>query len=452
MAQANPNLDRLLLDKPLPVNPEAERMVLGCIMLDNALMAEAAAVLSRDDFGLPSNATIYDAMLTIAAGGDAINPITLMAELQRSGDLDRVGGPVAIGQLFDGVPRFSDISSYLRIVAEASTARRLIRIGSDLAVRALDGEESVAEQIEYAQRLILDLEAPGEKQAWASAEELSISRLADLEDFCESGRGMRGLATGLTGIDGLLGGLQKSDLVIIGARPSMGKSALMLRMAEGVAMRNDGAVVALFSVEMSKEQLMDRWLSSQSLVDGQRIKTGQVGRDDWRALNDAQSRIARQNVYIDDRSGLTALQMRSRLRQLTRKHKAGVSVVFVDYLQRMRVVGKPESRLQEVRQIVSDLKSIAKDFNVPVVALSSLSRKPEERPDKRPLLSDLRETGDIESDADVVMFIYRDEVYNPNTTDKPGMAEVSIQKHRNGPLGLVELRWNDACTRFDNLY
>lgn len=451
MAQENP-LDRLLLDKPLPVHSEAERMVLGCIMLDNELMAEAATVLSREAFGVPSNGAIFDAMVTLAASGEAINPLTLVTELQRLGELDRIGGHAAIARLIDGVPRFSNIDSYLRLVANAHMSRRLVRIGSDVAVRAVDGEDPVAEQIEYAQRQILDLEAPGEQQSWSGAGELSQTRLADLENFCASGRYLRGLATGLTGIDGLLGGLQKSDLIIIGARPSMGKSGLLLAMADGAASSrlNEESVVAIFEVEMSKDQLADRWLSMRSGVDGHRMNTGQVNQRDWQALTRAQAEIAAQRVYIDDRSNLTTIQMRSRLRQLNRRYKQGVSVVFVDYLQRMRAVGRAESRLHEVRQIVADLKSIAKDFNVPVVALSSLSRKPEERTDKRPILSDLRETGDIESDADVVMFIYRDEVYNPHT-DKPGIAEISIQKNRKGPLGVVELRWIDVLTKFENL-
>lgn len=441
-----------MLDKPLPSNPEAERMVLGCIILNNELLAEVAVALSRDSFAVPSHGMIFDAMITIAAGGGGIDPLTLVAELQHMGDLDKVGGGAAIARLFDGVPRFSNIDSYIRLVAECALSRRLIRMGSDLACRALDGELPVAEQLEYAQRQVLDLEAPGESQSWSSADELASSRIAALEEFAASQKFMRGLATGYFSIDSILGGLQKSDLIIIGARPSMGKSALLMGMADGIASseHNEDSVVAVFEIEMSKNQLMDRWLAMRASIPGQRFKTGRLSNDEWRDLTTAQQEIGRLKVFIDDRSSLTALQMRSRLRQLNRRYRQGVSVVFVDYLQRMRAVGRPESRLHEIRQIVSDLKSIAKDFNIPVVALSSLSRKPEDRTDKRPQLSDLRESGDIESDADVVAFIYRDEVYNPNTAE-PGIAEISIQKHRNGPLGLAKLGWNDAYTRFSNL-
>ncbi len=441
-------------DRALPNNIEAERSILGAILLDNTTVNQAAEMLQRDDFFLDSHRRIYDKMLYLMEQGRAIDPITLQDSLKQAGDLDMIGGAAFIGALIDGVPRFSNIQEYCRIVKGKSIVRRLITTSNQIMNRCFDAEDSPDVLLDEAERSILSIAEDRIRQGFVPISEVAHKQLQHIEEVAGREQLVTGIATGFRDLDYMTSGLQRGDLIIIAARPSMGKTAFCLNIAQNAAMRQQHhgskAIVGIFSLEMSKEQLVQRMLCAQARIDAHRLRTGMLSKEDWRHLAMGVSELAEAQIFLDDTPAISSLEMRAKIRRLKNEQR-GLDMIIVDYLQLMSGKGRVESRQQEVSQISRDLKAIAKEMNVPVIALSQLSRAVESRSDHRPMLSDLRESGSIEQDADLVMFIYRDEVYNPET-EKQNVAEIIIGKQRNGPIGNVELVFLKQLTRFEDKY
>lgn len=441
-------------DRALPSNIEAERSILGAVLLDNQTINQAAEMLRRDDFFLDSHRRIYDKMLHLMEQGRAIDPITLQDALRQAGDLDLIGGAAFIGALIDGVPRFSNIQEYCAIVKGKSIVRKLITTSNQIINRCFDAEDTPDILLDEAERAILSIAEDRIRQGFVPISEVAHKQLQHIEEIAGREQLVTGISTGFRDLDYMTSGLQRGDLIIIAARPSMGKTAFCLNIAQNAALRQqhhgNKAIVGIFSLEMSKEQLVQRMLCAQARIDAHRLRTGMLSKEDWRHLAMGVSELAEAQIFLDDTPAISSLEMRAKVRRLKNEQR-GLDLIIVDYLQLMSGKGKVESRQQEVSQISRDLKAIAKEMNVPLIALSQLSRAVETRSDHRPQLSDLRESGSIEQDADIVMFIYRDEVYNPET-EKPNVAEIIIGKQRNGPIGDVELVFLKQLTRFEDKY
>ena len=442
-----------VLEKSLPGNVEAERMILGVILLDNSVINQAIERLKPDDFFLSSHRLIFDKMVRLVEQGRGIDPITLQEELRRSGELDAVGGVAYITSLFDGVPRFSNLDSYLRIVKGKSTLRRLIGASNQIMAMAFDEQEEPELILDEAERQIFAIAEDRVKEGFVHIGEVAGKQLKVLDEIAGRQQLITGISTGFRDLDFMTSGMQRGDLIIIAARPSMGKTAFCLNIAQHAALHpqhhGQKAVVGVFSLEMSKEQLVQRMLCSQARVDAHRLRTGMLGRDDWRRLGMAVGELSEAQIFLDDTPGISVLEMRAKTRRLLNEQKA-LDMIIVDYLQLMSGRGRYESRQQEVSQISRELKMLAKELNVPLIALSQLSRAPETRTgNHKPQLSDLRESGSIEQDADVVMFIYREEFYRPET-ERQNIAEIIIGKQRNGPIGSVDLVFLKSMTKFED--
>ena len=441
------------LEKSLPGNLDAERMILGVILLDNTVVNQAIERLKPDDFFLSSHRRIFERMIQLVEQGRGIDPITLQEELRRGGELETVGGIAYIASLFDGVPRFSNIDSYIKIVKGKSTLRKLINASNQIMAMAFDDEEEPELILDEAERKIFSIAEDRIKQGFVHIGEVATKQLKVIDEIAGREQLITGIATGFRDLDYMTSGMQRGDLIIIAARPSMGKTAFSLNIAQNAALHpqhhGEKAVVGVFSLEMSKEQLVQRLLCSQARVDAHRLRTGMLNRDDWRRLGLAVGELSEANIFLDDTPGISVLEMRAKARRLLNEQKS-LDMIIVDYLQLMSGKGRYESRQQEVSQISRELKMLAKELNVPLIALSQLSRAPETRTGShKPQLSDLRESGSIEQDADVVMFIYREEVYKPET-EKQNIAEIIIGKQRNGPVGSVELVFLKSLTRFED--
>ena len=441
-------------DRALPSNIEAERSILGAVLLDNQTINQAAEMLRRDDFFLDSHRRIFDKMLLLMEQGRAIDPITLQDALKNGGDLEMIGGAAFIAALIDGVPRFSNIEEYCRIVKGKSIVRKLITTSNQIMNRCFDAEDTPDVLLDEAERSILAIAEDRIRQGFVPISEVAHKQLQHIEEIAGREQLITGIATGFRDLDYMTSGLQRGDLIIVAARPSMGKTAFCLNIAQNAALRpqhnGEKAIVGIFSLEMSKEQLVQRMLCSQARIDAHRLRTGMLSKEDWRHLALGVSELAEARIFLDDTPAINVLEMRAKVRRLKNEQR-GLDMIIVDYLQLMSGKGRTESRQQEVSQISRDLKAIAKEMNVPVIALSQLSRAVESRSDHRPMLSDLRESGSIEQDADIVMFIYREDVYNPET-EKQNIAEIIIGKQRNGPIGEVELVFLKQLTRFEDKY
>lgn len=438
------------LERPLPSSIESERVVLGAILVDNNLVSQAIEMIRPDDFYAPLNRRIFRAMIALFEHGQEIDPISIGEELKKEGAIDAMGGISTITSLTYGLPPFSDIAHYAKIIRDKATVRNLIKACNEITTNALSEEEDAKDLIEMAERRIFALADEKAKEGFTHIEPVAQQLLGKIQEFAKrESHALTGLSTGFREIDQRTSGLQSTDLIIVAARPSMGKTALALTIAQNAAML-ERATVAVFSLEMSKEQLVMRLLSSEARVDAQRLRTGYLTREEWGRLAEAIGKLSEGKLFIDDTPGISVLEMRAKLRRLVSENKK-IDLVVVDYLQLMSGGKKTESRQQEVSQISRDLKSLAKEFGVPIIALSQLSRAPEARNPPIPLMSDLRESGSIEQDADVVAFIYRAEYYN-ETEENKGVAEILIAKQRNGPTGKVTLAFLREFTRFENYY
>lgn len=435
----------------LPANVEAERSILGAILLDNFSYNQAAEHLRADDFSLDSHRRIYSRMIDLAESSRPIDMITLMEELDRHKDLQSVGDVGYISSLVDGVPDRPSIEHYVRIVRDKALLRGLIHAANTAISRAADQSDAAEDVLSDAEAAIFQLSEKRIGRGFLGVQEIVRESFGSVDALLQRGQRITGLATHYADLDEMTSGLQRADLVIIAGRPSMGKTAFAMNIAENAAIE-DQQVVGVFSLEMSREALLLRLLCSQARVDAHKMRTGSLWQDDTKKLVRAMEQLARAPVYIDDTPGITLSEMRAKARRL--KQSAGkLDLIIVDYLQLMSGGGKRyENRTQEVSAISRGLKALAKELTVPVIALSQLSRAPESRGgDHRPQLADLRESGSIEQDADVVAFIFREEVYKQDDPDLQGKAELIIAKQRNGPTGRVKLAFIKNCTRFESL-
>ncbi|MGB8031962.1 MAG: replicative DNA helicase [Terracidiphilus sp.] len=448
----------LTLEAGLPANLDAEKTILGAILLDNTAHAEAAQSLKSDDFSLDSHRRIFLRMTELIDTGRTVDIVTLSNELARYKEVESVGGVAYLASLTEGLPRRPVIEDYIRIVKDKSMLRRLMGICSAAIAKAADQSQDAIGVLDETESQLLEVSDAGLTQGLQSIEFIIRDSFGSIDNLYKQSRDVTGLATGFTDFDRMTSGLQKGELIIIAARPSMGKTALAINIAENAALRY-GSVVAIFSLEMSRESLLRRMLASQANVDQQKIQKGFFGRVEQERLQVALSQLLEAHIFIDDSAGSTVSEMRAKARRL-KQNSGGLDLVMVDYLQLMSATlpGASrkgyENRVQEVSAISRGLKAMAKELQVPVIALSQLSRSNEKRDDKRPLLSDLRESGSIEQDADVVAFIHRESYYNrdENMADADkSKAEIIIAKQRNGPTGIIQMHWNSAFTRFDGV-
>jgi replicative DNA helicase len=438
------------LERPLPSSDESERVILGAILLDNALISQAVEQLKAEDFYSPLNRRIYSAMIALFESSKQIDPVLIIEELKKEGSVDSIGGISTIANLTFGLPHFSNLADYIRVVKDKSVVRRLIRTCNQITSEALSEEDDAAAVLDHAEQMIFALADERTRQGFEHVQPVAEKVLAKVQEYAKrETHALTGLATGFRDLDNWTSGLQKTYLIIVAARPSMGKTALCLTLAQNAAILEQ-AVVAVFSLEMSKEQLVMRMLSSESKVDAHRFRTGYLTRDEWGRLAHGIETLSKAKIFIDDTAGISVLEMRAKARRLAAEQKK-LDLIVVDYLQLMGGSRRTESRQQEVSQISRELKGLAKELNVPVVALSQLSRAPEARNPPKPLMSDLRESGSIEQDADVVAFIYREDYYN-KTEENQGLAELIIAKQRNGPTGTVKLAFLKEFTRFENYF
>jgi replicative DNA helicase len=434
-------------DKGLPSNVEAERSILGAILLDNAVCNQAIELLRRDDFFLDSNRRIFDKMVALTERLMPIDLITLSDDLRRAGEFEQIGGATYIASLIDGVPRTDTIEPYAKLVKQKSMLRKLISASQQIVSLAFEEEDDADVIIDKAEQMIFRIAEDRVRQGFQYIGDVAHRRLEQIEQMAGRPEMITGVPTGFTDFDRMTSGLQRQELIVIAARPSMGKTALALNMAQYAS--KNANVVGIFSLEMSAEQLVSRLLCSEARVDAHRLRTGYLNREEWARLADALRRLCETKVFIDDTAAVGVMEMRAKCRRLKAEH--GLDLLIVDYLQLMAGRGRIESRQQEVSQISRDLKTLAKELDIPVVALSQLSRAPEQRSEHKPQLSDLRESGAIEQDSDVVCFIYREELYNP-TDENQGTAELIIGKQRNGPTGTVQLAFLKEFTRFENMW
>lgn len=434
-------------DRTPPHHLDAEVAVLGSALLSRAALAEVVEVVKPEDFYKTGHRLVFEAILELYARGDVIDPITLVDRLGKTGGLDDVGGATRIHDLVASVPTAANALYYARIVREKAVLRRLIDAGTQVVQIGFEGDEDVNISVDRAEQLIYDVAQGRVTNEFSPLKELLSEGLERIEQRYENHSEVTGLATGLDDLDRITAGLQPQNLVILAARPAVGKSSLALGIAHYVTVQLRRPAI-IFSLEMSKGEIVDRMLASEARVDSFKIRTGRLSETDWASLSDAVGRLDQAPLFIDDTAATTLMEIRSKCRRL--KHRQGLDLVVVDYLQLMQSHRRVDNRVQEVSEISRGLKMLAKELEVPVLALSQLSRQTENRTDKRPQLADLRESGSIEQDSDIVMFIYRDDVYDHDSADK-GTAELHIAKHRNGPTGLVKLAFLDHITKFANL-
>ena len=436
-----------------PQSIEAEEAVLGGVLLDNQAMERAGEILDEEDFYRESHRRIWRALLELDQRREPADVITLTECLKRRGDLDAVGGSAAIAELVERTATAANVSLYARIVKEKAILRGLVDVASDVVGRAMTGNTGDVEQfLDEAENAVYRISERRVRAGFSKVEQIIVHSIEHIQKLYEKQELVTGVPTGFYELDKLTSGFQGGDLVIVAGRPSMGKSALATNMGQYAAER--GYPVALFSLEMSKESLVLRMLCGEARVDGQKVRTGHLGKREMPTLAMAASRLAEIPFYIDDTPALSVMEVRSRARRLMRDVAGpaeGVrGLIIVDYLQLMRANRDVDSREQEISMISRSLKGLAKELDVPVIALSQLNRQVESRADKRPMLSDLRESGAIEQDADLIVFVYRDEFYNKASTEE-GVAEVIVAKQRNGPLGTAKLLFRKEYTRFENL-
>ena len=453
-------LPNLAFDSGLPANVDAEKTILGAILLDNAAHAEAAEKIEAEDFSLDSHQRIFRRMTELINSQKAVDIITLANELSRLKEIESIGGVAYLASLTEGLPRRPVIEEYIRIVKDKSMLRKLMLICSNAIAQAANQGEAALDVLGAAESRLMEVSEKGLSSGFQSLDEIVQHSFGTIDNLYKNSREVTGLATEFGDFDSMTSGLQKGELIIIAARPSMGKTALAINIAENVAVKGK-AIVAVFSLEMSKESLLRRMLASQAGVDQRRLQTGFLPDEDKTKLRDALNQLVETRLFIDDTAALSLAEMRAKARRL--KHiRGGLDLIVVDYLQLMTATvpssGKKnyENRTQEVSAISRGLKALAKELNVPVVALSQLSRAGVQRKDDhRPMLSDLRESGSIEQDADVVAFIHREAYYNKDkeslTEAEKAKSEIIIEKQRNGPTGTVHMFFNSRYTRFESL-
>ena len=438
-----------MIDRVPPQNIEAEQAVLGAMMIDKEAISKATEILRENDFYRQDHRAVYQVVVDLFSKNQAVDMVTVTEALKREGKLEDVGGIQFITYLANAVPTAANITYHAKIVEEKSLLRQLISVSTQIAGSGYEGSEDVNTLLDNAERMILGVSERKISRDFAPIKEVVMSAVDRIDELYNKKGGITGIATGFIDFDRLTSGLQASDLILIAARPSMGKTALVLNMAQNIAIREKKSV-AFFSLEMSKEQLVQRMLCAEASIDSSRLRIGELEDNDWEKLIWAADSLSRAEIFIDDTPGITVMEMRAKARRLKVEHN--LQLIVIDYLQLMQGSGKKsgENRQQELSDISRSLKALARELNVPVIALSQLSRSVESRQVKRPMLSDLRESGALEQDADLVAFLYREDYYDKETENK-NITELIIAKHRNGPVDTVKLFFHKQYTRFANL-
>lgn len=442
-----PTMDENAIKRILPHSEEAEQSVIGSMMMDREAIVVASELISGEDFYNKQYGIIFETMIELNDAGNPVDLVTLQNRLREKDVPPEVSSLEFVRDLITAVPTSANIKYYANIVAEKSTLRKLIRLNEEIANTCYAGKENLEFILEDTEKRVFQLVQKRNTDEFTPIRQVVMNAMDKIETAAKNKGNVTGIPTGFTDLDYRTAGMQPSDLVLIAARPSMGKTAFVLNIAQQVAFKQNRAV-AIFSLEMSKEQLVNRMFSLESSVDAQKLRTGQLNDQEWERLIESAGIIGRSNLIIDDTPGISISELRSKCRKFKLEHN--LSMIIIDYLQLMTGSGRSDSRQQEISDISRSLKAVARELSVPVLALSQLSRAVEQRPDHRPMLSDLRESGAIEQDADVVMFIYRDDYYN-HDSEKKGVSEIIIAKQRNGPIGTVELAWLPEYTKFANL-
>ena len=441
-------MDEALIKRVPPHSIEAEQSVVGAMLMDRDAITVAAEIICGDDFYQKAYGVIFDSVVELFNEGKPVDLITLQNRLREKAVPEEISSLEFVRDLVTAVPTSANVKYYAEIVSEKATLRRLIKMNEAIADECYQGQEPLEAILERTEKQVFELvQNRGGNGEYVPIKQVVLNALEKIEKASKSKGTVTGIPTGFIDLDYKTSGLQPSDLILVAARPSMGKTAFVLNIAQHVAFKQN-RTVAIFSLEMSKEQLVNRLFSLESYVDAQLLRTGNLKDSDWEKLIEGAGTIGRSNLIIDDTPGISIAEMRSKCRKYKLEHNLGI--IMIDYLQLMSGSGKSDSRQQEISDISRSLKALARELSVPVIALSQLSRAVEQRPDHRPMLSDLRESGAIEQDADVVMFLYRDDYYHKDT-EKKDIAEVIIAKQRNGPIGTIELVWLPRYTQFVNM-
>jgi replicative DNA helicase len=438
---------RNTMERIPPHNEEAERSVLGAAMLDKDALYDVLEVVRPRDFYNQNHKEIFEGISELARRNVAVDVLTVSEELKKRNVLEMVGGRGYIATLSGEVPTTSNAGEYAKIVAEKAALRHLITTAGDILEKSYEDKMEAEQVLDFAEKSIFEVAQNRQSKDMTPLREILMENLNLIDERSKMKGDLTGVTSGLVDLDSRTNGFQPSDLVIIAARPSMGKTAFSLSVAQQAAIKAD-AKILFFSLEMSKEQLGQRLLSMEARVDSQKLKTGQLEREEWDRITMALDTLGKGDITIDATPGIRLMEIKNKCRRL--KAERGLDMIILDYLQLMEHEGRSESRQQEITAMSRGLKQLAREMNCPILVLSQLSRAPEQRTEHRPILSDLRESGAIEQDADMVLFLYRDEVYNAETTEKPGICEVIIAKNRNGPIGTVEVTWQANYTRFAN--
>lgn len=433
------------MEKIPPHNEEAERSILGASMLSKDALLDIMDIVKPRDFYSEMHKEIFTAIRDLYSRSTPVDTLTVSEELKKRNSLEMVGGRAYIASLSSGVPSTANAAQYAKIVAEKAVLRRLITTSSDIIEEAYKEAMDADVVLDYAERGIFEIAQAKQSKDVAALKDVLIRNIEIIDEASKLDGNVIGVPTGFCDLDKITSGLQRSDLVIVAARPAMGKTAFALNVAQQAAVKGKASVL-IFSMEMSKEQLGQRLLSMESRVEMQKLKTGDLNRKDWDDINIALDVLSEASIFIDDTPGISIMEIKNKCRRIKAEH--GLDLVVLDYLQLMSFEGRTESRQQEISALSRNLKLIAREMDCPVIVLSQLSRAPEQRQDHRPQLSDLRESGSIEQDADIVLFLYRDDYYEKENSEKPGVCEVIIAKQRSGPTGIVELMWLEKYTRF----
>ena len=431
-----------------PQSIEGEEAILGALLIDPDAILDVAAFLKPDAFYREQNRWVYQAILDLHEAREPLDFVTLTEMLRKRNQLESLGGEAYVISLINGVPTSVNARSYAQLVEAAAVRRRMITAAGAIANLAYNEAEDIAVVIDRAEQTLFSVTEGRTTRDLTSVRDIASQYLDRIEALNARGDDMIGVPTGFTDLDKLLGGLNKSDLLIVAARPGMGKTAFQLAIALHAGLRH-AKRVAIFNLEMSGEQLVQRLIAAETRIDSQRLRRGKLHENEWPLFYEAIGRLSETRIFIDDTPSITPLQLRTKCRRLYAEH--GLDLIMIDYLQLMQAEHTTNNRVQEISEISRGLKTLARELDVPVVAASQLSRAVESRQDKRPQLSDLRDSGSIEQDSDIVMFIYRDEYYNPDSTERPNIAEISIAKHRNGPTGVIDLYWHGQLATFRNL-
>ncbi|MDD6811986.1 MAG: replicative DNA helicase [Lachnospiraceae bacterium] len=440
-------MEEALIKRILPHSIEAEQSVVGSMIMDREAIVVASEIVNGDDFYSKQYGILFETMVELNEEGKPVDLVTLQDRLKEKDVPPEVSSLEFVRDLITAVPTSANIKYYANIVAEKSTLRKLIKLNEEIANTCYVGKENLEVILEDTEKRVFDLVQRRNTGEFVPIRQIVMNAMDKIEKASHNKGNVTGIATGFIDLDYRTAGMQPSDLILVAARPSMGKTAFVLNIAEYVAFRQN-QTVAIFSLEMSKEQLVNRLFAMESKVDSQHLRTGNLSDEEWEKLIESAGIIGKSNLIIDDTPGISISELRSKCRKYKLEHN--LEMIIIDYLQLMTGSGRSDSRQQEISDISRSLKALARELHVPVIALSQLSRAVEQRPDHRPMLSDLRESGAIEQDADVVMFIYRDDYYNKDT-EKKGIAEIIIAKQRNGPIGTVELVWLPDFTKFGNL-